>query len=156
MLTLIALTLLLAGTVKGLFGLGLPTITMGLLGLIMPPVQAAALLVVPTLATNALQLAGGPALRTVLSRFGSMILPSCVGTLLESVCSPMTRRSWRQHCWGRPRSVCRARVVGLAMDRAPAARTLALTADRPVHRRHQWRHGCFGHSSGPISGLVGT
>jgi hypothetical protein len=82
MLTLIALTLLLAGMVKGLFGLGLPTVTMGLLGLIMPPVQAAALLVVPTLATNAWQLAGGPALRSVLSRFGSMIPPFCVGTLL--------------------------------------------------------------------------
>jgi uncharacterized membrane protein YfcA len=82
MLTLIALTLLLAGTVKGLFGLGLPTVTMGLLGLIMPPVQAAALLVVPTLVTNAWQLAGGPALRAVVSRFSSMILPFGVGTLL--------------------------------------------------------------------------
>jgi uncharacterized protein len=82
MLTLIALTLLLAGTVKGLFGLGLPTVTMALLGLIMPPVQAAALLVVPTLVTNAWQLAGGPALHAVLARFGSMILPFCAGTLL--------------------------------------------------------------------------
>jgi uncharacterized membrane protein YfcA len=82
MLTLIALTLLLAGTVKGLFGLGLPAITMGLLGLIMPPVQAAALLVVPTLATNAWQLAAGPGLRAVVTRFGSMILPFGVGTLL--------------------------------------------------------------------------
>jgi len=53
-----------------------------LLGLIMPPVQAAALLVVPTLATNAWQLAGGPALRAVVTRFGSMILPFCAGTLL--------------------------------------------------------------------------
>lgn len=82
MLILIAMTLLLAGTVKGLFGLGLPTVTMALLGLIMPPVQAAALLVVPTLVTNAWQLAGGPALRAVLVRFGSMILPFCAGTLL--------------------------------------------------------------------------
>ena len=82
MLTLIALTLLLAGTVKGLFGLGLPAISMGLLGLMMPPVQAAALLVVPTLVTNAWQLAGGPALRAVIARFGSMLLPFCGGTLL--------------------------------------------------------------------------
>src|ERR1044071_2771928 len=83
-LTMIALTLLLTGTVKGLIGLGLPTISMGLLGLIMTPVQAAALLVVPTLATNAWQLASGPALRAVLVRFGSMILPFCLGTVLSS------------------------------------------------------------------------
>jgi uncharacterized protein len=81
MLTVIALTLMLAGTVKGLFGLGLPTVSMGLLGLVMPPVQAAALLVVPTLATNAWQLAGGPALRAVVMRFGSMIVPFFAGTL---------------------------------------------------------------------------
>lgn len=81
-LMVIALTLLLAGTVKGLFGLGLPTVSMGLLGLFMPPVQAAALLLAPTLATNAWQLATGPALRGVLARFGSMILPFCLGTLL--------------------------------------------------------------------------
>jgi len=36
--------------------MGLPTVAMGLLGLAMPPVQAAALLVVPSLATNVWQL----------------------------------------------------------------------------------------------------
>jgi uncharacterized protein len=82
-LLLVASTLLLAGTVKGLFGLGLPAISMGLLGLIMPPVQAAALLVVPTLVTNAWQLAGGPALRAVLTRFGNMVVPFFIGTLLS-------------------------------------------------------------------------
>jgi len=81
---IIALTLLLAGAVKGVFGLGLPAISMGLLGLIMPPVQAAGLLVVPALVTNAWQLASGPALRAVIARFGNMILPFCLGTLLSS------------------------------------------------------------------------
>ena len=40
---LVVLTFLLAGAVKGVIGLGLPTIAMGLLGLAMPPAQAAAL-----------------------------------------------------------------------------------------------------------------
>ncbi|MFC0386680.1 hypothetical protein [Muricoccus vinaceus] len=43
---------LLAGMVKGLMGFGLPTVAMGLLGLAMPPVQAAALLLVPLLVMN--------------------------------------------------------------------------------------------------------
>lgn len=48
----------LAGGVKGITGMGLPTVAMSLLGLWMPPVQAAALLVVPSLATNVAQCRG--------------------------------------------------------------------------------------------------
>ena len=40
---LVVVTFILAGTVKGVIGLGLPTVAMGLLGLAMPPAQAAAL-----------------------------------------------------------------------------------------------------------------
>ncbi|MFC7608315.1 hypothetical protein [Teichococcus aestuarii] len=45
------LVFLLAGMVKGVLGLGLPTVAMGLLGAVMPPAQAAALLVLPSLVT---------------------------------------------------------------------------------------------------------
>ncbi|MDR6287867.1 putative membrane protein YfcA [Inquilinus ginsengisoli] len=62
----IALTFLLAGFVKGVLGLGLPTVAMGLLGLAMAPAQAAALLVVPSLVTNLWQLFAGP-------RFGGLL-----------------------------------------------------------------------------------
>ncbi len=47
-----------AGAVKGITGMGLPTVAMSLLGLLMPPAQAAALLVAPSLATNLAQCAG--------------------------------------------------------------------------------------------------
>ncbi|WP_459614702.1 sulfite exporter TauE/SafE family protein [Bordetella sp. 2513F-2] len=52
-------TFLLAGLVKGCIGLGMPTVTVGLLGLAMAPAQAAALLVVPTLITNFWQVSAG-------------------------------------------------------------------------------------------------
>ncbi|MFP3336000.1 sulfite exporter TauE/SafE family protein, partial [Pseudomonas sp. SIMBA_064] len=42
-LTIIVLVFLLAGAVKGMIGLGLPTIAMGLLTLAMPPSAAASL-----------------------------------------------------------------------------------------------------------------
>src|SRR5438128_4435296 len=45
-------TFLLAGMIKGVIGLGLPTIAMGLLGLAMVPAQAAALLIIPATLTN--------------------------------------------------------------------------------------------------------
>lgn len=74
------LTFLLAGFVKGVIGLGLPTVAIGLLGLVMTPVQAASLLVVPSLVTNVWQLAAGPALGLLLRRFWSMLLGICAGT----------------------------------------------------------------------------
>ena len=49
---LIAGVFVLAGMVKGVIGLGLPTISMGLLAVLMPPAEAAALLIVPSLVTN--------------------------------------------------------------------------------------------------------
>lgn len=63
LLAFVAGTFLLVGFVKGVIGLGLPTIAMGLLGTAMPPVQATALLVVPSLVTNLRQMAIGPPLR---------------------------------------------------------------------------------------------
>lgn len=74
----------LAGFVKGVIGLGLPTISMGLLALVMPPVQAAALLVVPSLLTNVWQMWRGPALAAVTVRLWPMMLAICAGTLAAS------------------------------------------------------------------------
>ena len=48
----------LAGAVKGISGMGLPTVAMSLLGLWMPATQAAALLIAPSLATNLAQCHG--------------------------------------------------------------------------------------------------
>jgi len=78
----IAFTFLLAGLVKGVVGMGLPTVAMGLLGLVMPPVQAAALLVAPSLVTNVWQLVAGPRLMALLKRFATMMSGVCLGTAL--------------------------------------------------------------------------
>jgi uncharacterized membrane protein YfcA len=75
---------LLAGMVKGLLGLGLPTVAMGLLGLAMPPVEAAALLLVPSLVTNVWQLLAGPHFGTLLRRLWPMMLAVVAGTLAGS------------------------------------------------------------------------
>jgi uncharacterized membrane protein YfcA len=76
----IAAVFALAGFVKGLIGLGLPTISMGLLAVVMPPVEAAALLLLPSLVTNVWQAASGPSLRRVLWRLRAMMVAVCLGT----------------------------------------------------------------------------
>ena len=78
---LIALVFVLAGVVKGVVGLGLPTLSMALLALMMPPSQAAALLIVPSLITNLWQVRPWSFLRPLLRRIGSMQLGVCTGTL---------------------------------------------------------------------------
>jgi len=81
-ITLVAAVFLLAGWVKGVVGMGLPTVAMGALGLVMAPVQAAALLVVPSLVTNVWQFATGPSKRVIARRLATMMIFVCLGTAL--------------------------------------------------------------------------
>lgn len=71
---------LLAGGIKGVLGLGLPTVGMGLLSIVMTPAQAAGILVIPALVTNVWQVAAGPALLALLRRFALMIVATVIGT----------------------------------------------------------------------------
>jgi len=94
----VAAVFMLAGLAKGVIGLGLPTISMGLLVLVMPPVQAAALLALPSLVTNVWQMAAGPSLKEVVQRLWPMMLGVCAGTWTgmdrtDCVRSPRRRRS---------------------------------------------------------------
>ena len=65
-------------------GMGLPTVAMGLLGLLMPPQAAAALLVLPSLLTNLWQLLAGPALAQIVRRLWLMMTGIIIGTLAGS------------------------------------------------------------------------
>jgi uncharacterized membrane protein YfcA len=70
----------LAGFVKGVIGLGLPTISMGLLAMGLPPIRAAAILILPSLVTNLWQMFAGPRLTVVIRRLWPMMITVCVGT----------------------------------------------------------------------------
>ena len=83
-IALIAATFLLAGFVKGMIGMGLPLVAVGLLGLVMAPAQAASLLIVPSMVTNVWQLAVGPGLRPLVRRLWPMLLCVAMGTLVTS------------------------------------------------------------------------
>jgi uncharacterized membrane protein YfcA len=77
----ILVVFILAGAVKGVVGLGLPTVAVGLLGIVMAPREAAALLVVPSLVTNLWQLAAGPAIGPLTRRLWPMLAGIVAGTL---------------------------------------------------------------------------
>lgn len=79
-LAFVCAVFVLAGFVKGAIGLGLPTVSMGLLALAMSPLQAAAILVLPSFVTNVWQMLAGPALKPVTLRLWTMMLGVCLGT----------------------------------------------------------------------------
>ena len=79
-LVFIAAAFLFAGFIKGAIGIGLPTVVMGLLSIVMPPAQAAALMVMPALGTNIWQMAAGPALLALLRRYAWLIVAVFIGT----------------------------------------------------------------------------
>ena len=81
---IIALTFLLAGIVKSVTGMGLPTVAVGVLGAIMSPVSAASLLVIPSFVTNFWQLFTGPDFLALMKRLWLMMLGIVVGTLAGS------------------------------------------------------------------------
>ncbi len=84
-LAAVAGTYLVAGFVKGVIGMGLPTVAIGLLGLMVTPAQAAAIMLVPSLFTNIWQGAVGGSLPTLLSRLWPMLAGLCIGMAVGAV-----------------------------------------------------------------------
>jgi uncharacterized membrane protein YfcA len=82
LIALVVAAYLLAGFVKGVIGMGLPTVAMGLLAAVMSPAQAAAILIAPSLATNIWQMVAGPYLLGLVRRLGTMLLGLFVGAWL--------------------------------------------------------------------------
>ena len=79
LLYLIAAVFLLAGLVKGVLGLGLPTVAMGLLAVSMPPAHAMAIVIVPAIVTNIWQTFVGPYLRDITRRLWPLMAGTAIG-----------------------------------------------------------------------------
>ena len=84
LLLLIAAAFLLAGFIKGVLGLGLPTVSMGLLAVTMPPAQALAIVIVPAIVTNIWQTFVGPYLRDIIRRLWPLMVGTVVGIWLNA------------------------------------------------------------------------
>lgn len=84
LLILIAAAFLLAGFVKGVIGLGLPTVSMGLLAVTMPPSHALAIVIVPAIITNIWQTFVGPYLRDIVRRLWPLMAGTVVGIWLNA------------------------------------------------------------------------
>ncbi|WP_213075544.1 sulfite exporter TauE/SafE family protein [Acinetobacter haemolyticus] len=80
-LAIIVLVFAFAGMIKGMIGLGLPAVSMGLLTIAMSPFQAAALLIVPSMVTNIWQLFAEGHVWAFIRRFWSLLLGIVIGSV---------------------------------------------------------------------------
>ncbi|WP_426958012.1 sulfite exporter TauE/SafE family protein [Muricoccus radiodurans] len=133
-----AMTFLLAGFVKGVIGVGMPTVSMGILGSLMPPAQAAALLVVPSFVTNVWQMVGVPSLGALARRLLPLLLSVFVGTWLGS--------GWLT---GAGTGMAMA-ALGAALVAYAGFGLAAVTLPR-VPARHEW---WLGATTGAATGLI--
>ena len=139
----IAAVFILAGMVKGVIGLGLPTLSMALLAVWMSPAAAAALLIVPSLVTNVWQLQPWRGLGRLARRLGGMQLGIVAGTLLGA---------W---LFGAPDGATARLALGTALLAYAAwlllARPLALDA-----RHEPWLGPLVGALTGGITAMTGV
>jgi len=96
----VSMVFLAAGAVKGMLGLGLPTLAVGLLGILMPVGSAASLVTIPSLITNVWQAWRGPHLPALARRLWPLQLAGVVGTVLASLLFPNAVDEWGRRLLG--------------------------------------------------------
>jgi uncharacterized membrane protein YfcA len=74
--------LIFSGAIKGVSGMGLQTFAMGFLSLLMAPVEAASLLILPAFITNLWQLFSGPDFGLLIKRLWVFLFFIFLGTLI--------------------------------------------------------------------------
>jgi uncharacterized protein len=142
-LVVVTLTFVLAGTVKGMTGMGLPTVAMGVLGVFMPPVAAASLLLIPSFVTNVWQLFTGSRFTSLMSRLWLMMLGIVVGTVGGSWLLTNANTKWT--------------TVGLGVALTLYAITGLLARPLSVPARvERWLSPIMGLTTGLVTGGTGV
>ena len=138
----VAVAFLVAGFSKGVVGMGLPPIAIGLMTFALPLDDALAIMTLPTLATNAWQAFYGGHFRAMLKRFWMLGVTAVVGVLLIA---------WAFGKLGSPGAVAWLGVVLVVYA------VIALAAWRPRVKRawETWSNPLFGFASGAIAGVTG-
>ncbi|MFC3126952.1 sulfite exporter TauE/SafE family protein [Pseudoroseomonas globiformis] len=129
-----------AGMVKGVIGLGLPTVAIGLLGLFLPPAQAAGLLVLPSLLTNFWQAGTGGRVLPLAGKLAPLLLGICAGAGLGTLLG-----------WGLSGgdAAMARRFLGVALVAYGLFGLLGRRMGLPPRM-----HGALGAASGLVTGLV--
>jgi len=142
-LAIVAAVFLFAGFVKGVVGLGLPTIALGLLTATLGLMDAIALMLVPAFMTNVVQALVGGHLAALLKRLWRLLATLCLGVWLGTV---LLAGADKQAMSG---------LLGILIF-LYAAVSLA-TPPIPAPGRHErWLSSAYGIVAGIATGLTGA
>ena len=136
------LVFVLAGFVKGAIGLGLPTVAMAFLTLMMPPAEAATVLILPSFVTNVWQLAG-PRLGALLRRLWPMQVAGALATVATA--------RW----FGAVSSGGTVAALGAALVLYAASGLMPLRLDIPA-RLEPWLGPLVGGATGVVTATTGV
>jgi len=142
-LAVIAAVFLIAGAVKGVVGLGLPTVAIGLLTALVGLSEGMVLMVIPSLVTNLWQALAGGALRAILRRVWGLLLTIAVGAWVGV------------DLFGRSDATLLTALLGALLC---AYAVFGLTSPKlPAPGRHEgWLSPVLGGINGVLTGLTGT
>ena len=143
LLIAVATTFFIAGIVKGTTGMGLPTLSMAVLGALFSPLTAASLLIVPSLVTNVWQLLAGRGLIPLVRRLWPMMFAIIAGTVSGA--------SWLASGDTRFTTV----ALGIALAGYAAYTLLARQCHVP-QRFERWLSPVVGVTTGVITGGTGV
>jgi uncharacterized protein len=140
---LLLATFLGAGVVKGVTGMGLPTVAMGVLGATMSPLTAAAILIIPSFVTNVWQMLAGRDTLRLMRRLWAMMLCIVIGTVLGTRLLVVVDPVWS------------GRALGIALI-AYAAYALFLPTLSVPERLEFWLSPVIGIVTGLLTGATGV
>jgi len=142
-LALVAATFLLAGGVKGVIGLGLPTVSLALLTATLGLYEAMALLLAPSFVTNLWQALAGPHLRAVLARTWPFMLAATVTVWIGALALRRVDVTLLSALLG----LLLVAYAGVSLARAPLAM---------ARGRERWAGPALGTVNGVLTGMTGS
>ena len=142
-LAIVGLTFLLAGTVKGVIGLGLPTVSLALLAILFDLTSAMTLLLVPSLVTNIWQALIGGNFVTLSRRLWPMLLAATLAIWIGSLALTRIELPWLSVLLGFLLVVYASlSLVGFRLN---------------LQRRQEpWNGPLFGTINGVLTGMTGS
>jgi len=142
-LVITAAAFLLAGAVKGVVGLGLPTVSLALLTAAFGLREAMALMLIPSFVTNAWQGAAGGALSGILRRLWPLLVAACLGIWLGAGLLAESDARLLSGLLGAV--LCLYSAISLTPGRVPAPGA-----------RETWLSPAVGLVNGVLTGLTGS
>ena len=142
-IAIVTAVFLIAGAVKGIVGMGLPTVSLGLLAIAFGPKEAIALMLVPSLITNIWQGVVGGYLVELLKRLWLLLAMVCLGVWFGA--GILADADAALISGGLGIMLCLYAAVSLFTPQVP-----------PPGRREAWLSPVMGGVNGVLTGLTGT